>query len=79
MPGLTVFGRHILRLLGCNLAQFHVGGPQFLLDTDDDFRRDAVVVVLFPDNGNDFLEPAVSVRLGLFCVLALLDEGRNES
>ena len=25
--GLTVFGRHILRLLGCNLAQFHVGGP----------------------------------------------------
>ena len=70
--GVAVFGRQISCLLGCNLSDLHKGGAQILQPANDNLRRDAVIIIVFPQDGYDLFQPAVGFRLGLFCIFSLL-------
>lgn len=53
---------NILRLLRGNLPDFDEGRAQALDYAHHDFGRNAVVIVVFAYDANDFLESAVGVR-----------------
>ena len=43
------------------------------------FLSNAVIVVILPDDVDDFLEPAAGIRTSLLRIPALLDKGADES
>ena len=71
---LAVFGGQVLGLLGRDLPDLHEGRPQVLQDVHRDLRRNAVVVIVLFQDGQNLLEPSAGVRLCLLRVLALLHQ-----
>lgn len=73
---LTTYPAH--PTMGSDLADLDEGRPQILQNADDDLRRNAVIIILFPHNTKDLLEPSAGIRLGVLRVLTLFHQCRGD-
>ena len=75
----AVCRRDIFSLLRSDLTDLYKGRSEILKDINCDLRRNAVIVIVFPQNRDDFLKPSVGIRLGFFCIPALLHQGADKT
>lgn len=63
---VAVVRGYVFTLLGSDLSDLDKGRAQVLQDIRDDFRRDAVIIIVLFQDGKDLLESSAGIRSGLF-------------